>query len=116
MPNRWPPQRAVKHALIDIGQTNVWLSEQTGISTVTIGGIVSGRVRATPTSRRLIAEALRRPVGELFTNIDDPAPDEDVGPDVWQTVPDFDDETLDRLRRLLFPNGYARGSDRAGAA
>ena len=61
----------------------------------------------------LIADALGRPAGLLFTNIDDPTDDElaeATQPEPWETMPVLDEETLERLRRLLFPQHARAGT------
>jgi hypothetical protein len=117
MAHPWPPQPRIRRALNDDGHTAKWLSEQTRISTVTVSGIITGRVRATERSRDLISIALRRPQDELFEDLpDEPETvDDDLDafvPARWETLPPFDDETIDRLRRLLFPQ-HARTTTKA---
>lgn len=102
---RWPPQKRLKLLLVERGLTSTWLSETTGVSLVTITGVLSGRVRPTPRVRALIADALGEPAGTLFEHVDDPTAEEvsAVLVEPWETMPALDDETVDRLRRLLFP-------------
>src|SRR3954468_23916601 len=87
---RWPPQRRLKLHMVERGLTSTWLAEQTGLSMVTLSGIITGRVRATPHTRSLIADALGVPSGELFADIEDTT-----------DVELADARAVDALRRLL---------------
>lgn len=113
--HRWPPQKRLKLLLVERDLTSTWLSEATGVSLVTITGVLSGRARPTPRVRALIGAALGAPPGTLFENVDDPteAEEEESGPALWETMPPLDDETIDRLRRLLFPQHARRAKTTA---
>jgi transcriptional regulator with XRE-family HTH domain len=69
---RWPPQMRLKLHLVERGITTKWLAETVGLSVVTTTGILTGRVRPTPRSRALIAEALGMPAAWLFVGVEDP--------------------------------------------
>ena len=49
---RWPPQKRLRLHLIERDPTTPMLAEMTGLSHVTLSGIISGRVRPTPTPGR----------------------------------------------------------------
>lgn len=104
---RWPPQKRLGLYLTEHDIQRQWLAEQTGLSQVTVSGIVTGRIRPTPRARRLIARALGRPSGRLFVQIEDPTDAElaEAQPGIM-----LDDEIIEQLRHLLFPSHTSRGT------
>jgi len=56
----------LKFAIIEDGRKVADIAAAAGLSTVTVSGVITGRMRATPNNRARIAFALGRPEHELF--------------------------------------------------
>ena len=61
--------KRLRVALAWKGQTQKWLSEETGIHYVTLSEIIRGRTNPTDEEKRRIAHALRLPVDRLFSKL-----------------------------------------------
>jgi hypothetical protein len=92
----------------DIPQTQ--LSTQTGLSTFTLNGVVTGRIRPTQRVRQTIAQALGLSSGALFFGIEDPTEDELAEVERQGSMPVIDDQTIEKLRQLLFPTSHCSGT------
>jgi transcriptional regulator with XRE-family HTH domain len=66
MAHRWPPQHKLKIAVILDGRTSAEIAAAAGLSQVTMSGVVTGRLRATPNVRARLAQALGKPEHDLF--------------------------------------------------
>jgi transcriptional regulator with XRE-family HTH domain len=70
-PYRWPRQPKLKLAIFEDGRQSQEIAKEAGLSQVTVSGVCTGRIRATPNVRARLAAALGRPEQQLFDDADD---------------------------------------------